>query len=169
MDTEPRKRGRPPGSRNRPKVPRLVPPSTVALEDYRYCDPEALVARQLSMLDWAQQAMRNEMKRAMGETGEWVTFEDVQKLEKLSNSIVRAIEALKRSTDIASELAARLTPEQLLEAAIKKIEGQDLATIDHAIKRLRKHRELLAPKDGYAIISQGGKATAAEMIAGLAE
>lgn len=167
MDTEPRKRGRPPGVRNKPAV-RLVPPATIVGEDYRHADADAIVSRQLAMLDWAQQAMRNEMKRAMGGKGVNVSLEDIQKLEKLSNAVVRAIDALKKSSDLADELASRLTPEQLLEAAIKKVEGQDLATLNYAIKRLRAHRERLAPVDGISKIQMGEAAgTAIDAIAGL--
>jgi hypothetical protein len=121
------------------------------------------------MLDWAQQAMRNEMKRAMQAKGQWISSDDIAKLEKLSMAIVRAIEALKRSSELADELAARLNAEQLLEAAIRKIEGQDLATLNYAIKRLRAHRERLAPVGGFDKIQMGEPATATAAIAELAE
>lgn len=147
----------------------LVPPSTKPLEDIRTVDPDTIVARQLTMLDWAQQAMRNEMKRAMQAKGQWIVAEDISKLEKLSMAIVRAIEALKRSSDLASEMAARMSPEQLLEAAIKKIEGQDLATLNYAIKRLRAHRERLAPVGGLDKIQMGEPATATAAIAELVD
>ena len=98
----------------------------------------------------AQQAMRNEMKRSMQAKGEWISADDIGKLEKLSTAIIRAIEALKRSSDLASELSSRLTAEQLLEAAIKKVEAQDLATLNYAIRRLRAHRDRTAARDHVA-------------------
>lgn len=173
MDSTPKRRGRPPGVRNRPKdengdpIPRLVPPSSKPLEDYRHVDPDTIVSRQLTMLDWAQQAMRNEMKRAMQSKGEWISTDDITKLEKLSQAIVRGIEALKRCSELTDELASRLSAEQLLEAAIKKVEGQDLATINYAIKRLKAHRERLAPVGGFDKIQMGEVSTATAAIAGL--
>ena len=58
---------------------------------------------------------------------------------------MRTIDALKKSSDLAEELARRMTPAQLLEAALRKVEGQDLATLTYAIKRLCAYREKLAP------------------------
>lgn len=171
MDSTPKRRGRPPGVRNRPKYhdeTRLVPPANQApLEDIRPVDPDTLVARQLTMLDWAQQAMRNEMKRAMQAKGEWIDAADIEKLSDLSQALIRTIDALKKSADLASEMAARMTAEQLLEAAIKKIEGQDVATLNYAIKRLRAHRERIAPVGGFDKIQMGEPATAAAAIAAL--
>ncbi len=130
-----RRRGRPPGVKSktftRPLAAssseqrdrtdgRLTPPSSVALGDYRHADPETIIARQFTMLDWAQQATRNEMQRAMQGKGLHIAVNDIEKLEKLSNAIVRAIDALKKSADLADELSKRLTPEQLMEAALKK-------------------------------------------------
>lgn len=143
-----RKRGRPKGSRNKPQTTnpvRLTPPSFDPGADYRYADPETIIARQLSMLDWAQQACRNEMQRAMQGKGLHIDVRDIEKLEKLSNAIVRAVDALKKSADLADELAKRMTPEDLLEAALKKVEGQDAATLRYAIKRLRAYLEKLGP------------------------
>lgn len=144
-----------------------VPPSSTPLNDYRHADPAAIVSRQLTLLDWAQQAMRNEMQRAMGQKGSWIGREDVDKLEKLSNGIVRAITALQKMADLTDELARRMTPEQLLEAALRKVEGQDLATIRYAIKRLRAYHNEVGIKGGAATAQQGGPMTAAESIAGL--
>ncbi len=174
------RRGRPPGVRNRPKdehgdsIPpvRLRPPSSVPLEDYDHADPDTIVSRQLTMLDWAQQAMRNEMKRAFQAKGTHIGIEDITKLEKLSQAIVRSIQALKASDDLAKEMAARMSPEQLLDAALKKIEGQDIATLNYAIKRLRAHRERVAPIAGMDKIQMGepaAVATASDAIADLVD
>lgn len=175
MDSAPKRRGRPPGVRNRPKdehgnpIPRLAPPSTKPLEDLRHADPDSIVARQLTMLDWAQQAMRNEMKRAMQAKGDWISHDDIAKLEKLSMAIVRAIEALKKCDEATTIMSSKLSAEQLLEAAIKKIEGQDIATLNYAIKRLRAHRERIAPVGGFDKMQMGETpSTAAGAIAELA-
>lgn len=173
MDSNKPRRGRPPGSRNRPKDDdghvRLVPPSHTPLEDIRPVDPDTIVARQLTMLDWAQQALRNEMKKAMQAKGEWIAAGDIEKLADLSQAIIRTIDALKKSSDLATEMAARMTAEQLLEAAIKKVESQDIATLNYAIKRLRAHRERIAPVGGFDKVQMGEVATATAAIAGLAD
>ncbi len=171
MEAEPKRRGRPPGSRNKPHLDRpeetpLVPADRVpAGIDYRYADPDALVARQFTLIDWAQQAMRNEMRRGMQKAGTRLDPQDIETLQKLSTSLIRTIEALKKSADLADEMSKRMTPAQLLEAAIKKIEGQDVATLTATIQRLRAHRRVLAPIGRDARIDD----TAADAIASLDE
>jgi hypothetical protein len=140
-----RRRGRPKGSRNKPALRREVPPGQKPLDDYRHVDPDALISRQLTLIDWAQQALRNEMQRAMQGEGKWIQPGDIGKLSELSNALVRSLDALKKHNDLAEELQKRLTGQQLLEAALKKVEGQDLPTIRYAIKRLRAYVEKLAP------------------------
>lgn len=150
-----RGRGRPIGSKNkpRPELPepvasvRLVPPMNHQIQDYRHADPLAMIDRQFSIIDWAQQALRNEMTGGFAAKGEHVSI-DVRKITELSNALARNVEALKKAQDVMEELAKRMSPEQLLEAAIRKLEGQDLKTLNHAIKRLRAHRERLAPVTG---------------------
>jgi hypothetical protein len=161
----PKKRGRPPGVRNKPRA--AVPPSTTPLADYHYPDPNAMVARQLSLLDWAQQAMRNEIERGMQGRGISIQDVDVARLEKLSNALVRAIQALRQVSDLADELSKRLTPEQLLEAALKKVEGQDAATLRYAIKRLRAYLEKIAPVSQAHRMQLGEPLTASAAIAAL--
>lgn len=139
---EAKKRGRPPGSRNKG---RLVPRSDEPLADYRHADLDAIIDRQFTLLDWAQQALRNEMSRGFGEKGEHISSADVGKLSDLSNALVRACDALKKHNDIADELEKRLSGGKLLEAALRKIEGQDLATVRYAIKRLRAYLETMTP------------------------
>lgn len=158
-----KKRGRPPGSQNKG---RLVPRSNEPLADYRHADPDAIISRQFQLLDWAQQALRNEMKRAHQEKGEHIGMGDIGKLAELSNAIVRACDALKKHNDLATELSARLSPEQLLDAALKKVEGQDLSTIRYAIKRLRAYLEKMTP-DTREHGMVGVTATAAAAIASL--
>lgn len=156
-----KKRGRPPGVRNKPKQEtpeRLVPPSSIALEDFKHSDINTMCARQLTLLDWAQQAMRNEMKAGFQAKGEHISESDVEKLLTLSSALVRAVDALKKADGLADELSKRMTPEQLLEAALKKIEGQDVATLNYAISRLRAYRQKIAPVMGIDTIKMGDRA-----------
>lgn len=121
--------GRPKGSRNvKPK------------QDY-HADPDTLISRQLSMLEMAQTALRDDLRTMLNGDEHWVEPRHIVALERLSNAIVRAIDALKKSAELADELSSRMTAEQLLEAAIKKLEGQDKPTIRYAIKRLRARLE----------------------------
>lgn len=154
---EPKRRGRPPGSRNKPKEPeqRLAPPSSTVKADYRHVDLSAMVERQAALIDWAQQAVRNEMNRAMGNKGTFIDERDVKKLSELSAALVRCLEAIKKADDLEELIKGRLSGEQLLELALRKIEGQDLATLNYAIKRLRAHRERIAPVDGLAKMQMG--------------
>lgn len=163
---EVKRRGRPPGSRNKE---RLVPVSTKQLADYQHADPDTIISRQLVMLDVVQQQLRNELNAHVNDGTKFVDVRMIQALERLANSIVRTVEALKKSADLTTELAARMTPEQLLEAALKKIEGQDTATLNYAIKRLRAHRERLAPVAGFDKMQMGEPATATAAIAGLTD
>lgn len=156
---EGRKPGRPPGSRNK---------TGRAKTDYNHSDPDTICSRQLSMLEAAQKAMKRDLDRLESGEEKWVDVKTILALEKLSNAVVRAIDALKKSADLADELASRLTPEQLLEAAIKKLEAQDLPTIKYAIKRLRAKREQLAPS-AEAVKPADPEDTAAAAIAGLTE
>jgi uncharacterized membrane protein YccC len=130
--------GRPKGSRNTPPVhqQRIDTSPQEAFTDYRRADLDTMVARQLAMLDWAQCAARNELMAGYNEKGVRVADKELERLLTLSNALVRTIEALKKSADLADEIASRLTAEQLLEAAIAKLEGQSPATIRYALRRL---------------------------------
>lgn len=170
MEAEPKRRGRPPGSPNRPKVevaPRELPPSSPPGEDFFHPDVDSMVSRQLALINWAQQALRNEMKRGMQASGERVLLDDVKKLVELSNALARTVESLKRTSDLAEEMASRMSPAQLLEAAIKKVEGQDLATIRSAIRRLRAHLASLAPVTSQEALAMGETKNAVGAIAAL--
>jgi hypothetical protein len=148
-----RGRGRPKGSKNRhpalviPNGPREVPPGLDPMDDYRHADPLAMVSRNYAMLDWAQQALRIEMKRGIGDTskGARVDQNDITKLLDLSNTLMRVLEGHKRALALAEELAKQKTPAELLEISIRKIEGQDLPTLQAVIRRLKEHRAKLAP------------------------
>ncbi len=149
MPQEPRrKRGRPPGSKN--KKDALLPPTRMGAvspgvgDDFRHSDISTIISRQFSMLDLAQQAVRNWLVSAAGsDEGLHVGVGDIEKLEKLSNAIVRAVDGLRKSSDLADELSKRMSPEQLIEAACQKIEAQDLPTLNYFIKRLKAYRDRL--------------------------
>lgn len=127
--------------------------------DFLHPDPDSMCSRQLSMIAVAQTRLRKEMDAGL--RADSISLSDIQMLEKLSNSLVRAIEALKKSSDLAGELASRLTPEQLLEAALAKIEGQDVPTLRYAVKRLRAHMERMAPSPTTSAVTSATDAIAA--------
>jgi hypothetical protein len=153
--TEPVKRGpgRPPGKRNGNKLLPLgklarwdnytTPPKM----DYRHEDIQTLVGRQLSMVGLAQDRVRQEMLGTTvdGEPGiiasRCITLDDVERLNDLSNALVRSIDALQRATKVSDELKAKLTPEQVLDAAVDLIRAQDLPTLTEIIKALNTHRK----------------------------
>lgn len=138
--------GRPKGSKNKK---RLVPPGPGrALNDFKYADPMTLIARQFSLVDWAQQALRNEMTRGMQAEGTRIGQDDIERLVQLSGALSRSVDALRKANTALEALKDGLTPAELLEAALKKIEGQDLPTINYAIKRLRAYRAMVAPVEG---------------------
>lgn len=186
-----RGRGRPPGVKNKRQdsmtqgAGRLVPPTASKDDDFAYADPATMLARQLSMISWQQQALRIKMMGASGRLhgikpeealmdvrsgGRTTDPADTKELLDLSNSLVRAIEAMKKHMDMAKDLAAMMSPEELLEAALAKLEGQSLPTLNYAIKRLRAKREQLAPVLGlerFAIGNAEEDKPASQVIADL--
>lgn len=150
-DSPKRKRGRPPGSRSKPILQRgdigAPPPADKSKSNYG-SDPGKIISRQLELLDWGQQVLHADMLRCYQRPGPGLTLDhqDVLKLEKMSNAIVRAVDALKKSTELADELSSRMSPEQLLEAALAKLETQDAATIRYYIRRLRAKLDSVAPE-----------------------
>lgn len=124
-----------------------MPPSEVPFEDYT-ADPLVIAQRQFSMLDWAQQAFRNEMKSGLQRNGTRISIDDIEKLERLSNGIVRAMDGIKKAIGAAEEMRKRLTPAQVLRHSIDLIKAQDLATQNAIVKELRQHRAKLAPVGG---------------------
>jgi len=135
--------------------PRVVPPTASKDDDFAHADPGTMLSRQLSLISWQQQALRIKMfggvkngEQALADirSGGKMTFpEDTKELLDLSNALTRCMEGMKKHSDLAAELASRMTAEDLLEAALQKIEGQALPTLNYAIKRLRAKREQLAP------------------------
>lgn len=128
--------------------------------DYHHPDPDAIVSRQLAMLDIAQQTLRVEMTQGLGHgDGSRISLQDITKLERMSSTIVRAVDALKRSGELARTLEANMTPQQALEMALRKVEGQDVATLRYAIRRLKAYLEKLDPKN--VAVAQADTASAA--------
>jgi ABC-type phosphate transport system auxiliary subunit len=109
--------------------------------------------------------MRLELQRKMDTHDPRVTPDDTKRLMDMSNALVRAVVALQKVSHVAEELSKRLTPEELLEAAIKKIEGQDIKFVEYAIKRLRLVKSKVAKAAGEGAPG----ASAAEAIASLGE
>lgn len=163
MDEIKRKRGRPPGSKNKKpaeeKSPeqkmleRVVAPSSVPMDDYRHADPMTLVGRLYSIVDWQSQALMNEMRTALGTRGGNKLSElDVLKAKELGTGLEKALASHKRAVEVAKSLKGTKTPEEYLRLAIDKIKAQSLATISEIIKELREHRRKLGPmRPGEAI------------------
>lgn len=139
-----RRPGRPRGSPNRPKPP---PPAEPVLHgEIQHADPTTLIERQFVIAQWLQAAFREEIRRRMHSPNPSVGMDDVKRFEGLTVALDRAVNTLRRSSAMAEELAARMTGEQLLDAALKKVESQEPAYVRYAIKRLRLHLERIAPQ-----------------------
>jgi hypothetical protein len=174
-----RGRGRPKGSKNKPKinsvavvepphepVTRQVPHTTVPFQAYQ-ADPDRVIAKQLTMLAWQQDLLHKELT-ATAVAGKFSDYAVIEKLETLSNGIVRAVDAMKKYDGFAEELRRRMSPAETLEKAIQMIEGQDLATLQAIIKRLRQHRQKIAPVVGFDKMQMGEGKSATELMAELA-
>jgi hypothetical protein len=148
------KRGRPKGSRNRKNIP--------VVSEVRHSDPSTLVERQFVIAEWMQSAFREEIRRRMGEPRLHINSDDVKRFESLTMSLSRAVESLKKVSVMADELASRMSAEQLLDAALKKIEAQDTGFVKYSIKRLKAHLERVLPK-----AAQIDTETAADALRGL--
>lgn len=146
---EPKKRGRPPGAKNKPKpyeADRLMPQSTIPFDDYKHPDPLAMVSRLYTECDWAMQALHNSLRKGMGHaSGERVSLEDSEKMARVAASLEKAIVTHGRAIKLTQALQSQKTPAELLEIAIKKIEGQTLATQRTILQRLRNTIARLGP------------------------
>lgn len=144
MDAEPRRKpGRPKGSRNKPKPPRGVLPDDSVMRDFKHADPMTLIARNFALIDWQQQALRSELQECAKQNLR-VTEGQTKKLVELSNSLVRSVDALRKANDALEELKKNLTPAQLLDAAVKKIKGQDVPTLKYIVRQLEAYLEFVA-------------------------
>lgn len=138
----PKPRGRPKGSRNRIEVPS----DAVRAAAIEHSDPTTLIERQFVIAEWMQSAFRAEIQRRMESPNITVDGNDVKRFEGLTIALDRAVNTLRRSQDMAEELANRMTADQLLDATLKKIESQEPAFIRYAIKRLKAYHDKLVPK-----------------------
>lgn len=127
---EPRRRGRPPGRRN--KTP-LVKDTEEVFPDQGAPDVDQILNDQLRYIAAAQKQIAKESQTGFTTTG-------LRQLHSISGALVRAVEALGRAAKVKEELASRMSPSQLLEAAISKCEQQDLPTLNMIIRRLTKFR-----------------------------
>ncbi len=155
-----RGRGRPRGSRTRMKTaailerPMVQTPPGVYLNastpaprlDFKYADPETLAARNMSLIDHAQQALRHELGVGFQSNGKSVSPHDIQKILDLCAALDRAASGMLRVQKVVEELSKNLTPEQTLEKAILKIMGQDTATQRAIINRLEASLKRLQRK-----------------------
>lgn len=137
-----RKPGRPKGSKGRLAVPSEV----IRRANMQHSDPSTLIERQFVIAEWMQAAFREEIRRRMEEPNIVLDADDVKRFEGLTMSLNRAVNTLRQSADLADELASRMTADQLLDATLKKIEAQETAFVRYAIKRLKAHLDLMAPK-----------------------
>jgi hypothetical protein len=166
-----RGRGRPPGSRNRLSIqPVQTPPQVVAANrnplpklDFKYADPETLAARNMSLIDHAQQALRHEIGAGFQADGRSISHDDIEKILHLCAALDRAAAGMARVQKVAKELAENLTPEQTLEKAIQKVMGQDTATQRYVIRRLQENLKKLTKHHN----SKVDIATATDAIAAL--
>ncbi len=140
-----KKRGRPPGKKNEPS---LAPPGwRKPLAEIQHADPRTLVDEQLVLAQWMQKSFKETIRKKLsGSEPKGISFEEIRIFEKMSSILADAIRTLEKVDAVAEEMSKRLTGEQLLEAALKKIETQEPQTIKWAVKRLKAALELKAPK-----------------------
>jgi hypothetical protein len=137
----PKRRGRPPGVKNR-----VVPADPVRLANIEHTDPLTLCERQFVVAEWMQSAFRDELRRRMGTSSVAISMDDVKRFEGISIALDRAVKTARAALDTAEELAGRMTAEQLLEAALKKIQAQETSYVRYAMKVLRAHLDRVAPR-----------------------
>lgn len=88
---------------------------------------ERLIRAQLDLIDRQQSAMCGAVTAG---------HSDLAKLETLSRSIHRAVEAVAAAQRAYKDIADQLTPSQLVDALIRKLEVEDVAVLGYAIRRL---------------------------------
>lgn len=116
-------------------------------------DPEHLIEQQLQLLADVQGALADDFRRARESGEKWVDAKFIMSLGRHSQAIAKSVESLKKSSDVAEEMAKRMTSEQLLDAALRKIESGDTATLNYAIRRLRAHRDAAAVPQATSVVS----------------
>jgi hypothetical protein len=140
-----RMRGRP--KKKKEKLPSIAPPAwRRAASEIEHSDLQTLVDRQLVLAEWMQSSLREEIRRKMSASDPKLTMDDVRRFETMTQALHRCFQTLKGADDLAEEMQKRMTGQQILEAALKKIEAQEPQTVKWAIKRLKAHMELATPK-----------------------
>lgn len=152
-----RKPGRPKGSRNKKTLsnrlamePVITPPpvwneqrNAQVLLDFKYADPETLAARNMSLIDHAQQALRHMLTQGFQADGKSVSGDDIEKIVALCAALDRAATGMLRVQKAAQEIQKNLSPKQVLEKAILKIMGQDTATQRYVLRRIEDNLKSL--------------------------
>jgi carbamoylphosphate synthase large subunit len=110
------------------------------LRAYRHADPATMLSRQLAIIDAAQDYLDAKLR-----SGEF-TERECKTMVGMCSALNSTVQALARSSKFAEELAARMTPRQLLDAAIEKLEAQDEPTLTYCIRRLRAARAKIPVK-----------------------
>lgn len=129
-----RRPGRPRGSRNRYDVKNVA--DAVAHQDdgTRVPDIAEMIARQLRIIHRAQETV--------GQSG------TVREITDLSRALDTAVGAVARAARSQDEILARMSQAQQVEAAVRRIEEQDAATVAAVLRRLRARLDDLAERTG---------------------
>lgn len=191
-----RKRGRPPGSKNKPrepinvaaalsrvpKGPREIAPSLgEPFEVYHTPDPLAMVQALYAEVAWRIQTLRNarkldkiEQQRKANdrvERGLQPNEAIVPILIDTANTLMKALQSHEKALVLAEKLSKNKSPAEMLEHSILKIMGQDLETQRAIVKRLREHLSRIAPETAADKMKTGesplSNLTAAEAFARL--
>ncbi len=154
--TEPPKRkvGRPKGVKNR--QPKHVAPA--------HTDPTTLIERQFGLAEMMQSSFAAEMAGRAPDAP--VSEVDVDRFATITQALSRAVDTLRKADNMAEAMEKRMTADQLLEAALRKLEAQDARTIKYAVKRLRARYESLLVR---APQTRDGAGTAVSAIAALGD
>jgi hypothetical protein len=144
--------------------PSLAPPGwRKALAETQHADPRTLVDEQLVLAQWMQNSFKEHIRQLLtGSQPKGITLADVKAFEVMTSCLATAIRTLEKVDAVADEMSRRLTGEQLLEAALVKIESHEPQTIRWAIKRLKARLELTTTKSAPLV-------TATDALADLAE
>lgn len=181
-----RGRGRPPGAKNKVKIlPRPaalggIPgdreraPSQVPFEVYNVPDPLAMAQALYAEVAWRIDTLRNMRKLGGGvgnRQGVGVETNEVAVpiLIDTAATLLKALQAHERAFLLAEKLSKGKTPEQLLEIAIQRCMGQDLATQRGIIKRMRDNLTLLAPISHQDKVQMGETPAFGKPVVGAAE
>lgn len=182
----PQKRGpgRPKGAKNKPKTepksvstllasvpkgPREIAPELGApFEVYHTPDPLAMVQALYAEVAWRIQTLRNARKLAKAEAMQKANDRVERGLSPdeaivpilidTANTLMKTLQSHEKALLLAEKLSKNKSPAELLELAIVKIMGQDLATQQAIVKRLRENVTRLAPESAIDKVRAGDSA-----------